>query len=139
MSILSIPKSLYTRDQQKAWINKIKDTGDQLLNRLKIQETITCEIENKLVGMASLRADGYLDFLYVHPDFQRKSIATILYTRLELEAQELGLDRLTTDASKAAKPFFEYVGMHVTNESSKDIYGQTLLNYQMTKSIWKKY
>ena len=134
-SILSIPESLYNLNQKNAWIKKIKENEDRLLVRLNNQETIICSVDKQLIGMASLRANGYLDFLYVHPDYQRKNIATILYTRLELEAQELGLNELVTDASKAAVQFFEYVGMQVIGEKSNQINEQVLLNYRMTKSL----
>lgn len=99
------------------------------------QYFLIAEIDKKLAGFASLTSDGYLDFLYVHKDIQGKGIAKNLLNALEIKAQELNLQEITTDSSITAKRFFEAKGFRIIGISAKEIGGVNFLNMKMKKIL----
>lgn len=90
---------------------------------------------NTIVGFGSLDQGCYLDFLYVHHDFQRQGIALALYRALEQEATQQGCSQLTTDASKTAQGFFVGQGFSVVKENHKRMEGVEIVNYRMSKVL----
>ena len=79
--------------------------------------------------------DGHLDMLYVHPDFQRSGVASRLLRPLEASAEAHGLVRLFTEASTAAKPFFERRGFRVILAQVVSRHGQALANFRMERRL----
>ena len=65
------------------------------------------EEDGVLLGFGDISAEGYLDRLYVSKDHQRRGIATAICTALE---EAVPAERITTQASITAKPFFEKRG-----------------------------
>ena len=51
--------------------------------------------------------NDYIDFLYVHKDYQRHGIADRLYFEIEKEAIKRNATILSSDVSETAKRFFE--------------------------------
>ena len=98
-------------------------------------DTIVAELDGNIVGFADMTADGYLDRLYVHKDFQRRKIASMLCDYLEENCMSA---HFTTHASITAKKFFEKRGYHVIKEQQVIRKGIVLINYRMEKSVQKK-
>lgn len=87
-------------------------------------------IDNQnIVGFGDITADGYLDRLYVHRDFQGQGIATVLCNQLELQAK----GTIVTHASITAKGFFEKRGYRTRKEQKVSRNGVWLKNYVMQK------
>ena len=84
--------------------------------------------------MGSLEGD-YLDVLYVHPNYAGLGIAYRIFHALEQHALENGVDRLSTDASKAAQNFFKRQGFRVVSENKNIKDGEVLVNYRMEKQL----
>jgi len=82
-------------------------------DKLKNQYFLLAQTAGKIVGFASLENADYLDFMYVHKDFQGKGIARQLYKAIETEVLKNGASMLSTDVSITAKPFFEKMGFDV--------------------------
>ncbi len=87
------------------------------------------------MGFGDLAADGYLDRLYVHPNFQRCGVATAICGALEAHARLLGVPAVTTHASITARPFFERRGYHVVREQQVERAGVTLINFVMERTL----
>lgn len=66
--------------------------------------SLVAEEDGVTVGFADMDADGYLDRLYVHKDYQGRGVATALCDALE---QAVQCEAYTTHASITARPFFE--------------------------------
>jgi len=87
------------------------------------------------VGFADLKADGCLDMMFVHPDYQGKGVASLLLDTVEAAARESGRQRIFTEASLTARPFFERKGFVVLAAQTVEKRGQTLPNFLMEKSL----
>ena len=93
------------------------------------------EVRGEIAGFIDLEPDGHIDMLYVGADRQRRGVASRLYAVVEATAAGRGADRLFTEASKAARPFFEAKGFTVIAEQSVEVRGQRLTNYRMEKRL----
>lgn len=124
----------YTEKQIKVW-RKSVDHHDRWMRLLQEQYVLLVELDNMPIGFISLRKDGYLDFLYVHKDFQGRNIAKLLVQKIEDKAVEWGLNELTSDVSITAKPFFENKGFQVVQAQVVQREGVELKNFKMYKII----
>ena len=91
------------------------------------------DIDGKPAGFSDLVADGCLDMMFVHPEFQGLGVASRLLARVELEALASGMDRIYTHASLTARPFFERKGFVVVMRQTVEKRGQKLDNFVMKK------
>lgn len=82
-----------------------------------------------------MKNGNYIDFFYIHKDFQRQGIADKILTELELEAIRQHSKMLTSDISITAKPFFEKKGFRVKAEQKNIRLGIELINYKMEKKL----
>lgn len=81
-SIRSLAASYYSPDQIAAWAPVPPDAA-RWRERLSHLHTIVAESDGVLAGFASYTHEGYLDFLFTHPTFARRGVATSLYQRVE--------------------------------------------------------
>lgn len=89
--------------------------------------------DGKVIGFSDLMVDGYLDMMFVHPEYQGLGVASNLLKHIEEEAQRLGLQRVYTEASLTARPFFEHRGFQVIKEQTVEKRGQIFINFMMEK------
>ncbi|ENN85867.1 putative acetyltransferase [Rhizobium freirei PRF 81] len=87
------------------------------------------------IGFADLRGDGCLDMMFVAPDYQGRGVASLLLATVESVACKQGLQRIFTEASLTARPFFERKGFVVAAAQKVEKRGQTLANFLMEKSL----
>ena len=121
----------YTQEQLDVWA-----TGNVNLekwNKSFLEHyTIVAINDEIIVGFGDIDKTGYLDRLFVHKDYQKQGIASIMCNELE---QSVKGNKITTYASITAKPFFEHRGYKVIREQQVIRNGISLTNYVMTKSI----
>lgn len=119
----------YTEEQLNVWATGTVDIGAWDASFCE-NETIVAEINGLIVGFGDIRADGYLDRLYVHKDFQRQGVATAICNELE---QEFEVDKIITQASITAKAFFEKRGYKAVKKQQVKRQGVFLTNFVMEK------
>jgi putative acetyltransferase len=124
----------YSPEQINVWKNG-SSKKERWLNKFAQHYFLLAEINNKIVGFGSMTAEGYLDFMYVNKDHQSIGVATEIYNKLEKFALANQLDKITSDVSITAKPFFERKGFEVIREQQVDINGIKLANYKMQKQL----
>ncbi|SCB22573.1 GNAT family N-acetyltransferase [Rhizobium multihospitium] len=90
---------------------------------------------SKPIGFADLKSDGCLDMMFVSPDYQGKGVASLLLAIVENAAREQGFQRIFTEASLTARPFFERKGFVVVTVQQVEKRGQILSNFLMEKTI----
>ena len=73
-------------------------------------------VDGHVVGFIDLDGDGYIDMLFVDPDFGRQGVASTLLAWVIAEARQRGLPALTTFASLTSRPVFERHGFLITGE-----------------------
>lgn len=133
-TITTICKSDYSPEQINAWTSSIKNTL-RWANKLESQYFLVAELNNTIVGYASLENTDYLDLLYVHKDYQRQGIANMLYSAIEKEAINRKAKILNADVSETARRFFEKKGFLMITPQINLIKGVEIINYKMTKTL----
>lgn len=133
-TILSVNAKDYSPAQVKVWTGSVVQK-DRWLRKIAEQYFILALLNNEPAGFASLTQTGYLDFLYVSKDHQRRGVATALYNELETYAKRLALTCLETDASITAKSFFEKQGFTVLRSQQVVIETVPLTNFKMKKQL----
>lgn len=127
----------YSQKQLDAWapFDEMKLKLEAWKYSLSQNITNIAEMNGCILGFADMTTKGHLDRLYVHKDYQRQGVASALVKRLELEARELGLHEMDTEASITAKPFFERQGYQLIMEQCVERRGVQLVNYRMSKRL----
>lgn len=125
----------YTQEQLDAWAPKDQSGEFDWGDRIHSGNGYVVMLSDQVVAFGTIDDRGFLDFLYVHPKHQRQKLATYLFTRMELEAEELGLAKIYTYSSITAKPFFEKMGFRVVRENSVEKDGVRIMNWYMEKQI----
>ncbi|MGN1319427.1 MAG: GNAT family N-acetyltransferase [Lachnospirales bacterium] len=119
----------YTKEQVDVWAKK--DIALETLNLSLLQHfTIVALFNGIIVGFGDITKKGYLDRLYVHKDYQRKGIGTLICDKLE---QIIEVNKITTHSSITAKPFFEHRGYKIVKSQQVERDGILLSNYIMEK------
>lgn len=119
----------YTEEQLNAWATGNVDL-DAWDASFREHVTIIAELNRLIVGFGDMRADGYLDRLYIHKDYQNQGIATAICNELE---QTIHMDKIITHASITAKSFFEKRGYKAVKEQQVKRQGVFLINFVMEK------
>ncbi|MEH2226627.1 GNAT family N-acetyltransferase [Nostoc sp.] len=121
----------YTQEQVAAWAPASMDI-EVWIKSLGSKFTYVAE-EDKIIGFGELEANGHIDRFYCHKDFQRKGVGKKILEQIELKANSLGVEKLFTEASITAKPFFESQRFIVIKKQEVERRGQKLINFVMEK------
>lgn len=118
----------YTKQQLDVWA-----TGHVDLKKwnqsLQEHYSIVAVEDEIIIGFGDIDKMGYLDRLYVHKDYQKKGVATVICNKLEQAVQGV----IVTHASITARPFFEKRGYKVIKEQQIERQGIMLTNFIMEK------
>lgn len=124
----------YTREELAAWApDDLSPEG--WAPRLARNAALVAEDGATLLGFAELSPGGSVDMLYVHKDHQGRGVATALLAALETRARGRGHARLTTNASRVAKPFFLGRGFTLLAAQTVERRGVAIENYRMEKLL----
>ncbi|MEH1890533.1 MAG: GNAT family N-acetyltransferase [Nostoc sp.] len=124
----------YTEEQVDAWAPANMDI-DVWIKGLGSKFTYVAEEQGKIIGFGELEINGHLDRFYYHKDFQRKGIGKKILEQLESKAKVLGIEKLFTEASITAKPFFESHNFSVMKQQEVEWRGQKLIKFVREKLI----
>jgi putative acetyltransferase len=135
-TILNVNVGDYTVAQVEAWADPAPDP--EMWERRMIsgdiaKRTFVAVEHGRVVGFAEFEGDGHLDTLYVHHEFQGRTIASRLLDRIEGEARRSELEHLYTEASITAEPFFRRRGFSIGRPQLVEVRGHTFRNFVMEK------
>lgn len=133
-SVHTIDTSVYTSEQKEAWA-PTPTNYEYWSKRLKTKRPFMAIIDEKVVGFMELDADGHIDCMYTHPDFQGQGVASTLYEYLLSEAKKRDIKHLYVEASLIAKSFFEHHGFSVVKKNVVQRNGVSLVNLSMEKYL----
>lgn len=133
-SIHSLAAPFYSPEQIAAWAPIPQDEA-RWRERLSTLHTLVAESDGLIAGFASYTDAGYLDFLFTHPAFARRGIASELYRSVESILRTLGTPAVTTHASLAARAFFDRHGFQLDAEESVECRGIYLRRFAMHKPL----
>ncbi|NMA74347.1 MAG: GNAT family N-acetyltransferase [Bacteroidales bacterium] len=136
-TVMSVNLKDYSIEEVEDWAS----CGDDRMQWHRLfseQHFFVAENErSEIVGFASINDSGYIHSLFVHKDFQHQGIATLLYNTLERHAREKGAERVSSEVSITARPFFERQGFIVDEEQRRRANQLYLINYKMSKKLNK--
>lgn len=121
----------YTEEQLNAWADGRVDLR-QWDSSLSRHFSLVAEENGIIIGFGDIDESGYLDRLYVHKDYQRRGVASVLCDRLE---RAFSVEKISTHASITARSFFLSRGYEVIKEQQVRRAGVLLTNYVMEKSL----
>lgn len=118
----------YTQEQVDAWAPDFIDK-EKWNKTLSEHYTFVAVKNDAIIGFGDIDDSGYLDRLYVHHDYLRQGVATLICNKLEsMVDSDL---TIITHASITAKPFFEKRGYRIVKEQLVERKGVFLKNYIM--------
>jgi putative acetyltransferase len=130
---LSIARD-YHPDLIQRWAPRTQDMK-QWAERLARKNPFVAVVDGHVIGMAEIEADGFIDYFYVHPHWQRRGIGKALLERIETEARTHGIRTIFADVSVTAKDFFAARGFDVLESKNKVILGHLAPNFRMEKLL----
>lgn len=133
-TIKTVCRNDYDLLQIEAWVSTVNNT-ERWIDIINTQFALLTIIDNQIVGYGTLKDGNYIDFFYIHKDFQRQGIADKILTELEIEAKNRSSKTITSDVSITAKPFFEKKAFIVKAEQKNIRLGVELINYKMEKTL----
>ena len=133
---LFLDPGIYSKAQQDAWAPLPRDYS-KWQERLVQQLPDVAITNGQLSGFIYMDAqEGYIDWLYVHPDYQGQGIASLLFQHVLERAKALGLTTLSVDASKLLLPMMLRKGFRVVQRNEIRRHGDLLVNYSMVNDIF---
>jgi putative acetyltransferase len=124
----------YSPEQIAVWAPR-DENWTRWQNRFNGLRTLIAEINGRMAGFAAFTGQGYLDFLFVHHEEQRRGVARALLGEVEAQLRALGIRRATTHASITARPFFESMGYIMLEQRWFEKDGVMLTNFSMDKDL----
>jgi putative acetyltransferase len=103
----------YSADQVEAWAADSGDLDSWAVARAAAHTQLAI-VDGHVAGFTDLDDDGYIDMLFVDPDFGRQGIASALLGSMIALARQRGLSAVTTFASLTSRPVFERHGFVIT-------------------------
>ncbi len=136
-SIRGLCSHHYTEVQIAHWTNRPANAFEQ-----DIQNTIVCvcEFQNSLIGYGQIDLQAAaIPAVYVHPDFVRRGVGSLLFCFLECEASSADIPRLNAKVPLNAVPFFcahDYAEIGPTAIALPD--GTSLAGVDMAHQLFQK-
>ena len=126
----------YTAEHINAWApySSVKNYSGWA-EKLAKSEPFVAVIDKTIVGFAEFEANGHIDCFYVHHEFQGQNIGTKLINTIENEAKTNNINRIYSEVSITAKPFFTSKGFIVVKEQIVKMRGYELTNFIMEKPL----
>ncbi|MEM8954841.1 MAG: GNAT family N-acetyltransferase [Verrucomicrobiota bacterium] len=123
----------YTAEQCAAWSERAPNP-EHWEQRCERKRPFVYVVEDRVVGFCELDSDGHIDCTYVHPDYERRGIASELVSHVLAVAAARELDRVYVEASICARPMFEKLGFATVEEQTVSIRGVGLINFRMERA-----
>ncbi|MCP3941451.1 MAG: GNAT family N-acetyltransferase [Desulfobacteraceae bacterium] len=124
----------YNQEQVEAWApSEYNET--KWLTRMNGINPFVAEIENNIVGYADIQNDGYIDHFFCHHDWQGKGVGSLLMGEIHNKANSQKIERLYSEVSVTARPFFLKKDFKVVQKQQVNINGQALTNFFMEKHL----
>lgn len=144
-AVQAIDETHYSKAQKDAW-SQAPRSGYHWHKRLTRSQAWLAVDTQRLQGGLPLcvgfvnvethyRSRGYIDSLYVHPDYQGLGVGTELVRHLEDWAYSQAIETLSVDASCLSRPLFIARGFTLRHKCYQEKLGQVFMAYYLVKSM----
>ncbi len=124
----------YSPAQVAAWAPDTPDMA-RWTERMREMCPFVAERDGRAIGYASLRNDGYIDHFFVAADCSRQGVGSALMRHIHEQAATLNVERLFSEVSLTARPFFERWGFVVDAEQTVVCRDVEFINFRMSKVL----
>ncbi|MGC1632643.1 MAG: GNAT family N-acetyltransferase [Gelidibacter sp.] len=121
-TIRAVNSKDYSEKQIEVWSSGADDL-EEWKDRIENLYFLVAEFKGQIAGFAYLKNGFSLDGLYVHKDFQRRTIGSKLLRIMESRATSNGFEVLKSDISITAFPFFDSHYYEVEKRHKKNYKG----------------
>lgn len=121
-TIRAVNSKDYSEKQIEVWSSGADDI-EEWKDRIENLYFLVAEFKNKIAGFAYLKNGFHLDGIYVHKDFQRRTIGSKLLRIMESRVSVNGYEVLKSDTSITAFPFFDSHYYEVEKRQKKNYKG----------------
>ena len=119
-SVRGLCSADYTPEQIDGWLSR--STLERYQQRLQFHRSYIAELDREMVGYVRWNPATYeLCSIFVHPDYVRRGIATLLMRTAYQDVNAHGVQDLWLDASLTAVPFYEVKGWEVVESGMHGI------------------
>lgn len=120
----------YSKEQVDDWASCGNDENrwEELLQE---HDIFICEIDGKIAGYCSINSEGYIHMMFTSKEHQRIGVGETMMLYLFDCAKNIGVNKLTSNVSITARPFFERFGFTVKEEQQFPANRLSLTNYKM--------
>ncbi|BEU02963.1 acetyltransferase [Agarivorans sp. OAG1] len=123
----------YSPAQVEAWAPDNVD-ADLWAKRVQARHPFIAESDGVIVGYTDLQENGLVDHFFCHHKYQGCGVGRALMNHVFEQAEIRNINRLYSEVSITARPFYERMGFVVIKEQQVLIRGQRLRNFVMEKS-----
>ena len=134
-AVLDTASADYTPEQIAAWAQPEERDVSAWDASMRRRNSYVAVLNDQIAGFSDVSEEGYIDMMYVAPEFARKGVGRELMMFLEHQARSLAAKRLAANVSVTARGFFEAFGFQVETEQHPVINGVVLTNFRMTKDL----
>jgi putative acetyltransferase len=133
-AVHQIARRDYTEEQLRAWSPRELDAAhwQRRTAQLEVRVAVLQGVVAGFIGFSQL---GYIDLLFVRPEFIRRGIARALLLEAEKLLRQFNLERTWTEASLTARAFFQSMGYTTLRDQTVCSGGIKLRNYRMEKIL----
>lgn len=124
----------YAPDQIAAWAPESPDMAIWT-KRMQGIRPFVVESDGQIVAYADIQVSGYIDHFFVSGPYSRRGVGTVLMNRIHDAAEAQKIDRLTSDVSRTAQPFFRKFGFRTIEDREPVIRGIMVPNVRMEKQL----
>jgi len=119
-SVRGLCSADYTSEQIDGWLSR--STLERYQQRLQFHRSFIAELDGEMVGYVRWNpGTNELCSIFVHPDYVRRGIATLLMKKAYQDVKTHGVQDLWLDASLTAVPFYEVEGWEVVESGMHGI------------------
>jgi len=125
----------YSPEQIAAWARPQERELSAWAQAMVNRNSVVALVDNEIAGFSDVDDSGFIDMMFVSPQYSRKGVASALLKHNELAARERGAIALTANVSITARPFFASRGFSADAEQHLLIHGIRMTNYRMSKQL----
>ena len=125
----------YTQEQVDVWAPESSLEEEGWKKKFLRTNPIVAVVGDKVVGFAEFEPNGHIDCFYCHHEWIGKGVGFTLMSEIFRRANNSDIDRIFSEVSITAKPFFEKHGFRVVTEQTIIRKGIKLTNFKMEGTI----
>lgn len=133
-TIRTVNNKHYSEKQIQVWSSGADDL-DKWKERIEKFYFLVAEAKQQIVGFSYLINGNKMDGLYVHKNFQRRTVGSKLLRIMESRVSVNGFEVLKCDASITAFDFFDSHYYEVEKKHKKNFKGLAFEHYLMYREL----